>query len=120
MAVRSFPLSRWMVVILGVPLQVFTDDLPTKVDEYLVDIGSSTSRGLIIRGVSPGLGEGECTSTRHCTVFFKIGLVPHNDDGHIFIVFDAGDLLPQFREFVQRRHAGDGEYEQESLTLLHV
>lgn len=101
MAIRTFALSRRLVSIIGVPLCVFPDDLPTEVDKDLIDVGPSASRCLIVGGITPGLRKGKCTSTRHRTVFLEVGLVSHNNDGNIFVVFDAGNLLAQFRELMQ-------------------
>lgn len=84
-----------------IALHILADDLATEVDEDLVDVGSSASRGLVVRGVAPALGEGECAGARHGPVFFQIGFVADDDEWHFLVVFDADDLLAELREFVE-------------------
>jgi hypothetical protein len=101
-------------------IHVFADDLAAKVDEHLIDVGSSTSRGLVVRGISPYLRDLECPSPGDDTVFFEVGLVSYDDERNVLVIFDVNDLLPQLGELLQAAHAGDGEDKQKALALLHV
>lgn len=74
-------------------MQVLSDDLSAEVNEDLVDVGSSASRCLIVRGIAPALGEREGASTGHRAVLLQVGFITYDDDGDFLVIFDADDLF---------------------------
>ena len=81
---------------------------------------SSSRRSLVIRSIPPALRHREGPRSRDHALGFKIGFIAHDDDGDVFVVFDADDLIAQLGEFREAALAGDGEDEEESLAGFHV
>jgi hypothetical protein len=75
---------------------------------------------LIIWRIPPALTHGKGFLASNNPVFFQVGLVPYNNDRHIFVILDANDLLTELRELIERAVACDGEDKKKSLTSFHV
>lgn len=66
------------------------------------------------------MGQLEGSGSGHDSVVLHVSFVAHDDQGHMGIILDADDLLSQLDQLVEGVHVGDGEDEQETLTLSHV
>jgi hypothetical protein len=56
----------------------------------------------------------------HCAVMLEVVLVPDEDDGHRFRVFDAQDLFVECTNQVKRVPFRDWVHEEEALAVEHV
>ena len=121
MPIWSFPSPSLELLIahLG-QVHIFADDLSAKIDKDLVDVGSPSSGGLVIRSIAPALRQLVRHLPRYSAVVLEIRLVAYDDEGDTWVVLDANDLLSQLGQFMQAAHACNGEDEEEALALLHV
>lgn len=94
----TLPLPR--VTARPRPLLVLANNLATQVNKNLVHVCAAPCRSLVVWSIAPALGEAEGSGSGDGAVFFEVGFVAHDDEGHFLVVFDADDLLAEFGELV--------------------
>ena len=99
---------------------ILSHNLPAEIHERLVHIRPPPRARLVVWGVSPPLTHGEGSGAGDGAVFFEVGLVADNHEGHAWIVFDADYLFAQLVKLVKTTKGCDGEDEKEALAGFHV
>ena len=102
------------------PDDILANNLPAEIYKGLVDVGAAARARLVVRGVAPVLGDGEGAGVGDGAIFLEIALIPHDNEGHMGVVFDADNLVAEFGEFGEGGEGGDGEDEEEALAGFHV
>lgn len=85
------PSSFVSIVPVGIPRlgEVSVDDLPADVYEHFVHVLPPSCTGLVVWDIAPSLRHLESLCSRYRAVFFKIAFVAHEDNGHVWIVFEV-------------------------------
>lgn len=109
-----------LLFVLLAAIRVPLDDLGAEVVEDGLDVGLSPRRRLVVRLLTPRLGELEGPGTRDDALILHVGLVANHDQGNVFVVLDADDLLAKFGQLVKGIHVADRKDQQETLALFHV
>jgi len=94
--VRSWRIQRGVASLI----LVFAHDLPAEVYKRFVDVGSPPRTRLEVGNV-PVTGYCECAWPRDSPIVFEIGLVPDENHGHVVVLLDPPDLLPELSELVE-------------------
>ena len=99
---------------------IFPDDLAAQVHKGLVHVPAGAGRGLVVRRIVPGGGDGEGARAGDGPLVFEVALIAHDDDGHEGVILDADNLVAEFLELGQGGEGGDAEDEEEPLPGFHV
>ncbi len=116
-------LSWGLVNLLVVTVEaaaVFLQNLTAQIREGLINIDTASGGSLVVGLGAPLLSQLERSCTGDYTILLHIALVANNHHGNVVVVLDANDLLSELGELVEGVHVGNGEDEQEAISLLHV